>query len=641
MRLVLFFTLLLSCTGETLSVPRGQEACLPGELRCRPNGAIDVCRIDGSGFIESACADGQLCVPGATRNDCEDPNDCPDLCRDQICEPGERFCNAANNVEVLVCDETGTGSTPCGSCAAPPTNGVCDQGQCVAICREDQKSYLGCEYYAVDLDNANVPCQIDGNGNLLFCDAAGSQFAVVLANPDPTLSAFVNISTGVTGGIAPEVESCAPEAAPDENVVTGVIIPPRGLQVVELPRRDINGTMQGRMAFRVGSNVPVTAYQFNPLENVGVFSNDASLLLPVNTAGTDYLVMSRGQSFDTLKGFMTVVGVSDAPAEVTVRVSARTQAGEGIPALEPGDSYTTTLRRFEVLNLQTNFIGADLTGSRVTSDRPVIVYAGSEAANAPSTSLCDRQSFTCEQDGQTDCRCTPEEGDSCSPDAKCSQFITCCADHLEQQMFPVTAWGSSFVAVRSEPRGGELDVWRILAGTDGTEVILSPPVAEVPALDAGEFYEFETGADFVIDASSPILVGQFLAAQDAPGPGRDAQDAGTGDPAFILAVPQRQFRPDYVFLAPDAYAADYVSIAYNRSTGARLDNRPLEDISNADISDIPGTPWTAARIPISDGTHTLNCEDDCSVMVHGYDQFVSYGYPGGLNLLDEDDDGSQ
>ncbi len=624
---------LLACAEE--SPPPPADICVPGELRCIGDGRAEVCALDGSRWQESACAGGQLCVAGAQRTDCSDPTDCPDVCRDVICTPGERFCNSVNNVQVLVCDDTGTGSSGCGSCAAQPTNGVCDDGQCVAICREDQKSYLGCEYYAVDLDNANVPCQVDANGNLIFCDAAGAQFAVVLANPEPDRTAFVNISTGPTSGSAPTATECTTDA-PDENVVTGVIIPPRGLQIVQLPRRDVNGTMKARMAYRVGSNVPITAYQFNPLENVGVFSNDASLLLPVNTAGDDYLVMTREQTFDTLKGFLTVVGVSDTPAEVTVKVTARTQAGGEVPALEPGESYTTTLSRFEVLNIQTNYIGADLTGSRVVADRPVIVYAGSEAANAPSTSRCDRSTNKCEYDQTTDCFCTPEEGDSCSPDAKCSQFITCCADHLEQQMFPVDTWGTRFVAVRTEPRNLEKDVWRILASAGGTEVVLTPSVATVPPLDAGEYFEFESDADFLIEATAPILVGQFLAAQDAPNPGGDEGDAGTGDPAFILAVPERQFRTEYVFLAPNAYAFDFVSIAYRTGTSARLDNRLIEDISNAKRALIPGTPWTAARVPISDGSHTLRCDADCSVIVHGYDQFVSYGYPGGLNLEDDE-----
>jgi len=425
-------------------------------------------------------------------------------------------------------------------------------------------------------------------------------------------------------------------------------------------------------AYRLASNAPITAYQFNPLENVEVFSNDASLLLPTNTAGTSYYVMTREQTFDDLKGFVTVVGVTEEPATVTVTVTAQTLAGPDIPALAPGDSFTTTLERYEVLNIETNYIGADLTGSTVTSTEPVVVFGGSEAANTPNTSRCDLSTNTCEWswvgepeecavsddcatgdvcvDGgcRKDCECTQADGPTCSPHAKCNEFITCCADHLEQQMFPLTAWGTEYLAVRSMPRGTvefpgqEMDSWRILAAEDDTEVTLTPADVEtLPLLDAGEWYEFETNEDFLINSNKPVLVGQFLAAEFAPGPGRQEGDAATGDPAFILIAPTRQLRDNYVFLAPNKYRFDYVSIGAPVGSVVRLDGSDVEsldaDARQLQINDVAGTSWRAFRANIPDGFHVLTCAGTCSVMVHGYDSFVSYGYPGGLNLEDEEE----
>ena len=103
----------------------------------------------------------------------------------------------------------------------------------------------------------------------------------------------------------------------------------------------------------------------------------------------------------------------------------------------------------------------------------------------------------------------------------------------------------------------------------------------------------------------------------------------------MLAVPIEQFRDNYVFLAPDKYAEDYVSIAFRTGEDARLDGTRLFEVTGGDVSLVEVAPgWSVGRFPIADGLHTLTCPGTCSVMVHGYDQYVSYGYPGGLDLKD-------
>ena len=42
--------------------------------------------------------------------------------------------------------------------------------------------------------------------------------------------------------------------------------------------------------------------------------------------------------------------------------------------------------------------------------------------------------------------------------------------------------------------------------------------------------------------------------------------------------------------------------------------------------------WQVARFPIGDGVHLLISDEPVGVIVYGYDEYVSYGYPGGLNL---------
>ena len=610
---------LAACTRD-----KPGPACTLGEVRCTDAG-VQLCD-SGGAWRDGSCADGQKCVAGT----CGDPATCPDVCKDILCEPGARVC-ASDNLYIYECDETGTALRACASCAAPPVSGACSAGHCISLCNLHEKSYIGCEYYAIDLDNARLFSGIDQFGAETYLDAQNAQYAVVISNPDPFMSVLVSVTTGPSNN-PPPGESCA-EPAPDPNFVDAAIVPPKGIHTFLLPPRNVDGTSIAPRAYRVASSLPIIAYQFNPLENVDVFSNDASLLLPANALGTDYYVMTRSQTFEELKGYVAVAGIDPAGTEVTVTVTAPTLGGVDIPAMQPGDSFTATLQQYDVLNIETDAIGADLTGSFVHASKPVAVFGGSEAANAPTTSRCNLATHKCEYDGTTDCSCAPNEG-RCFPDAKCSRFITCCADHLEMQLFPITTWGTEYLAVKSFPRGNEKDVWRILARDNGTVVTFDPPIASVPVLDAGAWFELEAAEDFAVNASAPVLVGQFLAAQDAPNPGKQPGDAGIGDPSFMLATPLRQLRDDYVFLVPDKYARDYVSIAAPDGTAVTLDGTSAEALPLVMTASIGASGWRALRVPIADGYHHLECSAPCSVMVHGYDRYVSYGYPGGLNLED-------
>ena len=47
---------------------------------------------------------------------------------------------------------------------------------------------------------------------------------------------------------------------------------------------------------------------------------------------------------------------------------------------------------------------------------------------------------------------------------------------------------------------------------------------------------------------------------------------------------------------------------------------------------IQGTDYRVARLTVSDGVHRIDASEPVGVIVYGYDDDVSYGYPAGLDL---------
>ncbi len=607
----------------------------PGQICYQ--GEVKACIVEGGKAAMICNASGTAFVQG----DCKGPDGREALCKDGACTtcfPGTKKC--LDEETVAQCSADGSAWEPLIQCQGGTSGQVCTErlgpAVCETLCAINVKfnSYIGCDYWAVDLDNAFVP----GGNETGYYDAAGAQYAIVIAvPPDSPLPSFVDIYQ-MEGG---EQQKVVWDSNGDPLPTTP--LQPGELRVFKMPKRDVNGTTQAPLAYRVVASAPIIAYQFNPLENANVFSNDASLLLPATLLGRDYIVMTREQTFDTLRGFITVVGTDPQPTEVFVDFTADTLTGTiypgtarqaPIPPYKPGGSAKFVLEQFDVLNIETNRPGADLTGTIIRANRRVAVFGGSEASNAPNTAACvDIDPVTskgvCAWDRKTSCKSVS--------DCVSAGFNTCCADHLEQQMFPVSTWGKTYVATKSWDRNMESDVWRIMAAEDNTKVFVVPPQPgiSVPVLNRGEWYEFESRQHFEVHADKPILVGQFLAAQDAPEPNvggiPQAGDAGTGDPAFMLAIPIEQYRFDFVVLTPAEYEFNYINVVAPTGSVVEVNG---EEIPAGYFEVIGSGDYSVYRQQVPPGAHTITSSEPAGVIVYGYDQYVSYGYTGGLDLVE-------
>ena len=556
--------------------------CTPYEIQsCLNSGKYHGCNPVGTGYGDFDCPMDQTCADGK--------------CTARLCSAGSGTC--LDDETILLCNEAGSGYTDEHKCQDLKEKTVCEEGACIPICEKTSKdaSYIGCEYWAVDLDNA-----IDAG----VYDAAGQPFAVVVSNTHPTLTANVDIYYRTS------------------NVTRKMLsfeIPPNGLRTAYLPdkcydgnkacarAKSVNGTNISDSAYYIKSDLPVTAAQFNPLDNVQVFSNDASLLFPTTALGKRYMALGRRQHYTVFSAFVTIVAVESGQTKVDFKANCKFQPGTDksggeIPGMKRGDLQTFYLDQFDVLNLETAALGEDPTGSVITSDKNIAVFVGNEATSLPET-----------------------------------KPVTCCADHIEHQQYPLGAWGREYNAVKLKPRGKERDLWRILARTDDTVVTTSPTVFsnESVTLNAGQWIDVLTTQSFTIHASSPVLVGQFMVGQNDPNDpetGTYTKDsANIGDPAYLIGVPVEQYRKSYKFLTPGKYAEDYITVVAPQAATVTLDDVQIPDSA---FFTFGAGKFKATYQTVADGPHDLEATEPVGLFSYGYDNYVSYGYPAGLDLKD-------
>ena len=614
---------------------------------CDDSGSNKPFNTSNSNNNNGLCTPGTIECDGWTAKTCQADRTwsevvCPVNCEYGVgcvdCQEGEHYCRentvmVCNSNHELVVDH---------DC---PEQEACLFGQCVNRCHPSMltTSNVGCEFWAVDLDNEAVVTM--GMTN----DAAAQQFAVVIANVNNfpvTAYAYKNV--------ARFGEAVAETAVqPQNGIGMPIQVPAKSLVQIDLPMREVDGcmgqngqytmysgsgTFVSSHAYRIVTDGPVVAYQFNPI--IQQFSNDASILIPTQALGQHYYVLGYPTANPcSMAGFsqpsipdhtsVTIMGITPNTV-VNVYPTHRIKASGGdsgiaVPETNAGQMLTFTIGPYDVVNLeswqlengsQTECIQAaqvhsgDFTGTRIESTAPVAVFSSLErGAGTGGVQIPEPPGW----DGQT-----------------------CCTDHLEQQMFPTRALGWNYVISRSPVRSTdssykEPDIYRVLATENGTIVntSLSAPFNSF-TLNAGEFKAFWAQEGFTLTATGgAVMVGQFLVSQGlVPG--------GIGDPSFLIFPAADQHRDNYVFLIPDTFRDNFMVLVKPDGTDIILDGASLGEFptncTTANIGMLDSVNYSQLTCRLSEGIHTIETSNPVGLSVYGYYNVGSYAYPGGSDV---------
>lgn len=455
-----------------------------------------------------------------------------------------------------------------------------NSGKIPETCEEAElsDSTVGCLFYAIDMDSHDL--------------AETGQYAVAVANVQKMSSATVTVER---------------KQGADWSVIAGpTVIDALNLSTFNLPDQHTDDTqLAPGFAYRVKSDVPVIAYQFNPIDGVNSFLSDAAMLYPVTAWDHINHAITYTATKDLVEidqhSYASLVAHVDG-TKVTVTPKVATMAGPGVPAGQPGVPFEVTLDEGDVLSLAVDQVGTSLSGTTFESakETPFGLFAGLECALIPTD--------------------------------------ICCCDHLEEQISGVRLWGKNFIGARVPVRNNakpETSLWQLYGAEDDTTVnlVADAQVTGLPPnpikLNKGQVVEFYAGGptaepgDFEITADKPIAVMNYMTgAENMPAPFNS-----TGDPLSVQVPAVEQYLPRYVVLVPGTWVND-VGV-FTRKAGAMITIDGVV-IPDASFNPVGNSGFEVARVPLPDGVHVLEGDGTpFSVIVVGYDQHDSYGYLGG------------
>ena len=336
-------------------------------------------------------------------------------------------------------------------------------------------------------------------------------------------------------------------------------------------------------------------------------SADAFCALPINSAGTDYRVMSYPNSFNLTgnpnEPSQFAVAAFNDNTTVTITPSAATVGGHAA-----GTPFTVTLQKGQCVQVQTDptVEGLDLTGSMVSADNSIVVYGSHARTEAPSGFRF--------------------------PDGFASR------DMLLESMPPTSDWGFNFVldaiAIGDGTFNSDGDEVRVLALKANTLVSINgqPWVT----LSSNGFSDTVIHGPMMIQSSAPLLVGEY-AHTDV------TENGGVGDPFLAIVPPVDQTYNNFTFFLPSntgvfTYQSVIIATDTTSQGSISVDGRLLPRTLFTPVPGAVGNRYfSVLEYSLPAGAHTISTPmpegSGFTILGYGLGDVVSYGYTAGSLLV--------
>ena len=340
-------------------------------------------------------------------------------------------------------------------------------------------------------------------------------------------------------------------------------------------------------------------------------ATDSFLVLPPHDLGAvsyTYIAamihtLDSGSLSGTAVDIHALVGIVSGEDDTFLTITPNQNVTIGTESVKAGESVLVTLARAETLLIA--FIG-DLTGTKVTSNRPISFFSGDQ------------------------CTYVPHGVGSC--------------DQIVEQLPPVEAWGRQFATAPLKTRMS-FDVFRFVASENNTTVSISCVLSngiqgyvDTFRLNEGGYTDVQVSTtDFCwMEADKNILILQFAVGQSA--------DGVPSDPFMALVPAVSHYTNTFTLPIVDSsltHFTHYLNIIipaeHYQPDQIFLDGQSLQSLSLGFVAIVHNgeTMAYATQVTVSATTHTLihgNSSGVIGVLSYGFASSVSYGHIGGLRL---------
>jgi hypothetical protein len=345
-----------------------------------------------------------------------------------------------------------------------------------------------------------------------------------------------------------------------------------------------NATLKGS-SYDITSDRDIAIYCYYAT----AYGAEAFRPLPVASWGSEYVVAGlREEILEHIryKGDEESVGYSKAPGEIVIFASEYTQVHVDYPSTFRERDADLTLDAGDMIVLEshdTNFVYQDISGTRITSTRPVGVISGSTRSLGG---------------GVIDVGV---------------EIVSPMRNSAIEWLPPADAWGKTFAYRQISPHDGTLmrELVRVYATSPGTTNVRDMRDGTVRVLQQGEFIDLASvNVDHSLPVPFQVLTDQPAQAMVISGPFSSPTDPGAIVPysfnlwgvAMSELVPYQSWITFARFYAP-AYPTSlqhYVTIIADTSARVWLDGREL-----ALDRSYPRFPYQQDEIAIAQGDHTI------------------------------------